>query len=209
MRSAPSCCGLKLQQSAKLSLGMSDLRVLVVGISGAGKTTFARRLAAAAGVDFLDLDVVNWRPGWVDRSTTETSAFIADIEAAAQRPHWAISGSYHSKVGERLWRRATHAVWLDLPRLSVMAQVVPRSLQRAWGGKDVFPGCRETWPRLITKEHPIRWAWDNHARRRATLEAVSADPAFAHVHVLRCRSRREADAAMAALIAQARGLNMR
>ncbi|MBI1338927.1 hypothetical protein GC169_01785 [bacterium] len=180
------------------------LRVLVVGISGSGKTTFSSRLAAATGIPHTDLDAVNWRPGWRDRTSTDRESFIADIDAASAAPAWTISGSYHSTIGDMLWSRATDAVWMDLPRLAVMAQVIPRSLQRALSGADVFPGCRETPARLFGAEHPIRYAWDNHARRRERYEQVSVDPAYADVRIHRCRSRREGDAAMARLVEQAR-----
>ncbi len=183
----------------------TDLRVLVVGISGAGKTTFAQRLSNATGAALIDIDVVNWRPGWVSWGDTEPEAFIAEIDALSRQPSWAISGSYHSKIGHLLWSRATHAVWLDLPRWRVMSQVIPRSLNRAWSGQDVFPGCRENWARLLTPDHPIRWAWDNHAKRRSRLEQVTVDPAYAHVRMHRCCTRREADAALAAIIADAQG----
>ena len=40
-------------------------RVIVTGMAGAGKSTFARQLSAKAGLPVIDLDVHFWKPGWV------------------------------------------------------------------------------------------------------------------------------------------------
>jgi hypothetical protein len=82
--------------------------------------------------------------------------------------------------------------------------VVSRSLYRAASGRDVFPGCREGWDRLLTREHPIRWAWDTYARRRRTFSDMIADPAHAHLRVHQARSRREVAATLDRMIATAR-----
>jgi adenylate kinase family enzyme len=39
-------------------------RVLVIGISGAGKSTFAQALADKTGLPLIHLDKEFWRPGW-------------------------------------------------------------------------------------------------------------------------------------------------
>jgi len=41
-------------------------RVVVVGTSGSGKTTIARRLAALLGVRHIELDSLHWERGWVE-----------------------------------------------------------------------------------------------------------------------------------------------
>lgn len=171
------------------------MRVVVVGTSGSGKSTFARRLAQARGVPFHELDLINWRPGWVSRSEVEPAAFIADVDAATALPAWTITGGY-SKVRPLIWSRATHLVWLDLPRWLVMRQVIARSFQRAASGADVFPGCKEDWGRLLTAEHPIRWAWDTYHRRRAQFATMLADPSYAHLEVIRPTSRADVETAL-------------
>ena len=42
-------------------------RVLVIGICGAGKSTFSQVLAARTGLPLIHLDKEFWRPGWADR----------------------------------------------------------------------------------------------------------------------------------------------
>ena len=37
------------------------MRISVIGTSGAGKTTFARRLAEAVGAPYVELDAINWQ----------------------------------------------------------------------------------------------------------------------------------------------------
>lgn len=178
---------------------MKELRVVVVGTSGSGKTTMAGRIANAAGVPLVELDVLNWGPGWYDRSRQEPEAFVAAVDAATSGPGWAVSGGY-SLVRRMIWGRATRVLWLDYPRSLVMRQVIGRSFWRAATGSDVFPGCKESFGRWFSAEHPIRWAWATHARRRSTFEALTAEPDFAHLIVHRVRNRAQADAAVKAMV---------
>ena len=89
-------------------------RVLVVGNSGSGKTTYARRLHAQHGLAHLDLDALAWLPGTPpERRPLEESR--ADVEAFVRaHPAWVIEGCY----ADLLAMAAPHAddlVYLDLP----------------------------------------------------------------------------------------------
>ena len=46
-------------------------RIVVTGMAGAGKSTFAQQLSAKTGLPVIHLDVHFWKPGWVERSDTE------------------------------------------------------------------------------------------------------------------------------------------
>ena len=46
-------------------------RVLILGSPGAGKSTFARRLAERSGLPLIHLDKHFWRPGWVEPAPEE------------------------------------------------------------------------------------------------------------------------------------------
>jgi adenylate kinase family enzyme len=178
------------------------MRVVVGGTSGSGKSTFAARLAGAAGLAHIEMDLLNWGPGWFDRNTHDRDDFRARVDAATAAPAWTISGNY-SSVRDLVWGRATHVVWLDLPKHVVMRQVIGRSFPRAFSGKDVFPGCREDVWRMWRADHPIRFAWDTFEKRRAQYGALFADPQHAHLSRIRCATRKDVRAAMAALIAEA------
>ena len=46
-------------------------RVLVMGSSGSGKSTFARRLSEITGIPFVSLDGLYWKPGWLAPDNAE------------------------------------------------------------------------------------------------------------------------------------------
>ena len=46
-------------------------RVVVTGLAGSGKSTFALALAAETGLPVIHLDLAFWKPGWVAPSETE------------------------------------------------------------------------------------------------------------------------------------------
>jgi adenylate kinase family enzyme len=169
------------------------MRVVVVGTSGSGKSTFARQLGAAIGATPLELDAINWQAGWRDLNTHDPDEFIRRVAEAASADAWVADGNY-SRVRHVLWARATRFVWLDYERPVIMRRVIGRSFSRALGGQELWPGTgnTETMARWLDKEHPIRWAWDTWATNRAKYAEVFADPAYAAVPMDRLRHPREA-----------------
>ncbi|MEV7005377.1 hypothetical protein [Streptosporangium sp. NPDC051022] len=160
-------------------------RVLIAGISGAGKTTLARRLESRIGLPHHELDALHHGPGWRKRPE-----FESDVEAFSAGPRWVTEDQYHSALGDLLWERADTLVWLDLPRLTVMRRVVWRSLLRAVTRRELWNGNRESVRDWLDAEHPIRWAWSQHDRRRQrTAERILRHP---HLGVVRLRTARAA-----------------
>lgn len=180
------------------------MRVAVVGTSGSGKSTFARRLAARLGAPHIELDAINWQAGWRDLNSHDLAEFRRRVAAAVAPDRWVSDGNY-SQVRDLVLARATHLVWLDYPRLTTVRRVVWRSLRRAVSGQELWPGTgnREDFRRWLDKEHPIRWAWDTYRRRRADYAALFAAAETAHLHKLRLRHPREAQPLLERLVREA------
>ncbi len=176
------------------------MRITINGSSGSGKSTLARRLAAELDLPHVELDAVNWQPGWVDLNSTDRPEFQRRVEAALAGDRWVTDGNYSSVQGE-IRARATDAIWLDYSRPLIMSRVIRRSLARAIEGKELWAGTGnvETFSRWLDKEHPIRWSWDTYHRLRARYEAIFAVSANAILCVHRLRHPREAEPLVAAL----------
>lgn len=168
-------------------------RVSVVGCSGSGKSTVGRRLSAALGVAFVELDAIFHQPNWVELPDDE---FRARVAAAAAGDRWVIDGNY-TVARDLVWARADTVVWLDLPRPLVMRRVVARTIRRAVTREQLWNGNREpltNFYRLDPNVNIIRWAWVNHAKYAARYRAAIDDPAFSHLRFVRLRSQAEIDA---------------
>jgi adenylate kinase family enzyme len=164
-------------------------RVSVVGNSGSGKSTVARELAGILGVPHLELDGVFHQPGWAPLPEDE---FRRAVGAAAAQDCWVMDGNY-SVVRPLVWARADTVVWLDLPRRTVMRQVVWRTLRRAVTRQELWNGNRESLRNFLSwapEESIISWAWHNHAKYQDRYGAAAADPANAHLTFFRLTSRR-------------------
>jgi adenylate kinase family enzyme len=164
-------------------------RVSVVGNSGSGKSSLARELASLLGVPHLELDAIFHQPGWVPLAEDE---FRRVVGAAAAGGGWVMDGNY-SAVRPIVWARADTVVWLDLPRRTVMRQVVWRTLRRAVTRQELWNGNREPLRNFLTwdpEESVISWAWHNHGKYRDRYSAAAAEPGNAHLTFVRLTSRR-------------------
>jgi len=79
-------------------------RVLVDGMMGSGKSTFARALAARTGLPLIHLDVHYWKPGWVRPSDDEWRERQRTLLAGEA---WIIDGNYNETLALRLERAET------------------------------------------------------------------------------------------------------
>jgi energy-coupling factor transporter ATP-binding protein EcfA2 len=62
------------------------MRIVVVGTSGAGKTTLARRIAALLELPHIELDAINWQPGWRDLTRRGPAARLRPKTVRGETP---------------------------------------------------------------------------------------------------------------------------
>jgi hypothetical protein len=88
-------------------------RTIIIGNSGAGKTTLAQLIAATTGARHVPLDDIYWvdQAGLHKRVEPLAKQMTADVAAA---PHWVIEGVFGWLVDIAV-PRATALIWLDLP----------------------------------------------------------------------------------------------
>jgi adenylate kinase family enzyme len=162
-------------------------RVIVGGISGAGKTTLARLLSQRLGLPYVDFDALFHGPGWIERPT-----FRDDVEAFVAGERWITDSDGYAAVRDIVWDRADTLVWLDYSRARVMSRVIRRTIARIVLRRRLFNDNRERMlAPFVDREHPVRWAWTQHRKRRAANLKRVADPRWSDLSVVRLRSPRE------------------
>ncbi|MGH4002720.1 MAG: AAA family ATPase [Pseudonocardiaceae bacterium] len=73
-------------------------RILIYGVTGSGKTTLAKRLAEATGIEWHSVDDLTWEPGWVEVPGDEQRRRIRQI---CEQTEWILDTAYGK--------------WLDVP----------------------------------------------------------------------------------------------
>lgn len=163
-------------------------RILVVGSSGAGKSTFARRLGAATGIPVVHLDKLYWNPNWV--GTTDEFEWRAKIETALSGDAWIVDGNYSGTLELRL-RRADTIVFLDLPRVLCVWRVIKRAaFYRKRTRPDVAEGCNERFNREFVKF--LHYIWTYPARSKPKVERMMRENQ-SRLKIVRLKSKREVE----------------
>jgi adenylate kinase family enzyme len=165
-------------------------RVVVIGSTGAGKSTLARRLAARLGGDFVDIDALNWGPDW---TPAPVPALRKRMSAALAGDCWVVAGNY-SKVRDIVWGRADTLVWLDYPLPLILWRLLRRTVRRVATQEELWGGNRERFrTQFASRDSLFLWALQTHYRRRREYPDELAKPEYAHLRVLRFRRPREAE----------------
>ena len=164
-------------------------RVSVVGSSGAGKSTLARAIAQRLDVPYVELDAFMHQPGWRPRPDGE---FMQVVEKATSQPGWVVDGNYRRFVIEGpVWQRADTVVWLDLPRRTVMRQVIARTVRRAVTREVLWNGNREPLANFVSldpDDNIILWAWVKDQEFVQRYLDAMADPRWRSITFVRVRS---------------------
>jgi adenylate kinase family enzyme len=143
---------------------MSHRKVAVVGVSGNGKTTFARELARRLDAPYVELDAICWQPGW---RMADNEEFRRDVEAATAGDCWVVDGSYEGKLGSLVYDQADTVVWLDQPLAIALSRLVRRAMRDIVTQRDLFNGNRQTWRGVFYgRDALLLYAIRSHFRRR-------------------------------------------
>ena len=172
-------------------------RVMIVGGPGAGKSTFARRLGAITGLPVRHMDLIHWRPGWVERPRPEKIAMAREVEA---QERWIFEGGLSETYPERA-ARADLVLFLDLPvAVRLWRAMVVRRAQRMLGAPR--PDVPENCPERLDPDF-VRWIVRTARRHRERhLALVATQPPGKGVHL---NGRRATERWLAALEGRRRG----
>ncbi|GAA4915750.1 adenylate kinase family enzyme [Stackebrandtia albiflava] len=135
---------------------------MVIGCSGAGKSTITRELESALGLPSVHLDAHYWRPGWERPPDTEWETVLARLVAADR---WIHDGNYVTTMPMRL-PRADLVVFLDVGRWRCLWRVVTRAARR----EEMAPGT----PHRVALRH-LRYVWRFPKDSRPKVSAALTD----------------------------------
>lgn len=176
--------------------GGQPQRIAVVGTSGAGKTTFAKRLSHHLGIRHVELDAIHWGPDWTPAPIDVLRERVVQ-ELSGDR--WTIDGNY-SKVRDIVWERADSVVCLDYPLPLVMARVTWRTIRRVATREELWGGNRERFATsFFDRESIILWALSTHRRRKREYSMLRSQPEYAHLRFIHLKSPRAARRWLASL----------
>jgi adenylate kinase family enzyme len=160
-------------------------RVLVTGMAGSGKSTFARALSTKTSLPVIHLDLHYWKPGWVkpsDDEWREKQRTLLGGEA------WIADGNYHETLDLRL-ERAQTVVVLDTRWWICAGRAFVRGIRKRPSWLHMPEGCDDSVRRRMLDEwRLVGVVWRNRRsepeRERAM---ISQHGSHATVHVLGSR----------------------
>lgn len=163
-------------------------RVAIAGVSGAGKTTLAARIAEIIEAPHTEIDGLFHGAGW-----TERPEFLDDVKRLVAGESWVTEWQY-APARPLITARADLLIWLDLPYWRcVLPCVVRRTLRRRLRRQELWNGNIE--PALHTfftdREHIVRWSLSTRRKydeRIPHLAEQDVSPT-----VVRLRSQSEVD----------------
>ena len=160
-------------------------KVLVIGSSGAGKSTFSRRLHEATGLPLIHLDKLYWKPNWVE--PIDKIEWRQNLAGHLTSDEWIVDGNYSSTLEMRLAVCDT-VIFLDFPHYICSWRVLKRvALYRKGGRPDMAEGCHEKFDWEF-----LKLTWNYPKRSKPNVEAL-LKRFEREKNIIRLRSNREVE----------------
>jgi len=180
------------EQFQNLKIGR---RIHVTGNSCSGKSTVGSVLAAALDIPLVELDALNWEPGWVGMNETNPAELERRMQKATDGDGWVVAGSYTVFSQRVFWPRLETIVWLDLPVYQLLWRWFTRSWRR-WRTKELLWGTNyeSFWPQFLIwrgKDSLLYWIITQHLHKRRRMLEYQADLRWKHICFIRLRSDTE------------------
>ena len=165
-----------------------DIRIIILGTTGSGKTTLSRHLSQTLDIPAVELDAIRHGPNWAE---TPDDEFRRGVTDSLHGDRWIVDGNY-SVARDIIWPRATTLIWLDYSFPLVFWRLFWRTLSRGIMRRKLWnDNTEDLWRHFLTKDSLFLWAVQTHWERRKSLTKVLESCQYSHLEVLRFRSSRE------------------
>lgn len=164
-------------------------KIIIIGTTGSGKSTFATKLAEKLNYPYIQLDKLFWKANWRWSSDEE---FFQKIHDEIDRDSWIVDGNY-TRTQAITWTNADTVIWIDLPFWLTFYQCFTRSLKRALLKTELWPntGNKESFTRMFSKDSILLWLFKTYDVNLKKYEQRINDLSYSHLNFYRLKSRRE------------------
>jgi len=116
------------------------MRILVIGYSSSGKSTFAKRLAKIYQIPILHIDKIAFAPNWTERPS---DVVAQEIKSFMAKKAWIIDGQYRKLVPER-FDHSDQIFIFNYNRFKCLYGAIVRRIKYHNQNRDsIADGCRE------------------------------------------------------------------
>ncbi|MFC1997214.1 adenylate kinase [Chloroflexota bacterium] len=160
-------------------------RISVVGTTGSGKTTLARKLFVCLAIPHIELDAIYWGAHWEPLSVVE---FRAQTSEALDGNAWVVDGNY-SKVRDIVWDRADTVVWLDYPLPQILHQLLQRTFRRVFLREKLWKKNQEGFhSQFLSRDSLLLYAIKPYPKHREMYPKLITKPRYNHLKLVRLQS---------------------
>jgi adenylate kinase family enzyme len=153
-------------------------RAVIIGNSGGGKSTLARRLSSAWRSPHVEIDSLLWQPGW---ELTPVEIYNIEHARLIAEENWIIDGLGRlDSIPDRL-ARATDIVVVDMPLWVHFWLAAERQMQWSTGAIENPPAGLAKMPSteaLFRTIWEVDQNWMPEIRRLVSLEEQRGKPVF-------------------------------
>ena len=141
-------------------------RLLIIGPTGSGKTTLAKKISKESGIPYIELDLLRYGPNW---SEVPIDEFRDRVATAVAADCWIIDGNY-AAARDLTWKSADLVVWLDYSLPVILNRLLMRTVRRLVTMTDVGNENKEQLRRVFGRRSIILWAVRSHSPLRKEYE---------------------------------------
>lgn len=115
-------------------------KILIIGTSASGKSTFARELARKMDLPIFHADAIMWNPGWVYIGDEQTNVKIKEI---IDQEKWILEGWIDKKVQLDVFTKADLIIYLNFSPFVTSWRYIKRYLAHRTHPRPELPGSPE------------------------------------------------------------------
>ena len=115
-------------------------KIVIVGVSASGKSTFARELANKLGLPVTHIDALMWQPGW---NYIGDEVTVSKLEEVSAEDEWIIEGYIEKRARMTVFERADTIIYLDYPPIVASWRYIKRWWNHRKDPRPELPGSPE------------------------------------------------------------------